>query len=828
MADQTRHDLALSGCAPEPLIAYLKALGVLRLLSEQKDPDARGWWKNDVFWLRSLVLFENTTNEDAKRNALATFFLGEYKPTPIVAPWNAGSGFYLKWDEKKRAFKAREASDTVSKIECSTTPRLQPYRNQILAIKNALKWRARSVDPAKQIIGVGTKGTQERWSKKKTDQEVKKLLDSQMLFSAGGTVYAIEKVDKDKLLSYTRSSLVNDEAIEWIDAAFVIRTGRKKNRTEAPLLGSGGNIGNSDFSARLMEMLSQCVPLNDAGRPTEEAITLLGGALFGSPTAGLYSLAVDQFDPGRAGGANMHQGLEAGPRLNPWDYILMIEGALVLQGASSKRLGSNSSASVFPFAVESTPAGFESSGLDTTRGEQWLPLWERAASAKEIRALLSEGRSEVGGRNARNGVDFARAAASLGVDRGIKQFVRIQYQARFGDNYLANTLGRVDVVPRLSVDLLREADPWLNRFRSACFATDAPPRFATCLRRIDSAVFEFCKYGGARLFQEILVSLGTAERALSTAERFRDAKNLLPLAGLSSAWMQAGDDESPEFVVARAIASVHDSDAKIARLRANLEPVLVGHKKAGEWYANWAKKDRAIAWNAADLAVNLARVLQRRLMDGARAGCECLPLASRFSVPLGTVAAFVAGELDDERIEELIWGLMLINDEGSRKRARGRADDLSVPPAYALLKLLFLSRPLVIEGGADGTFSARPLPDYESGGVVIRPEPAIVPLLGGSRLGEACAIAMRRLRASGLDPMPKPIRGRHARDGDWRELDRMGGSGIDPQRLAAALLIPISDDSVSRLVHLIIRGDEIVDGQSQTVAETTLEGGTRL
>lgn len=823
MADETRHDLALSGCTPEPLMAYLKALGVLRLLSEQqKDPDARGWWQNDVFWMRSPLLFKDAPTEEAKQSALCLFFLESYKPTPIVAPWNAGSGFYLKWDEKKRSFKAREASDVVSKIECSTTPRLQPYRDQILAIKKALQWRAKSVDPAKQIMGVRAKGAKERWSKKKTDEDVKKLLDSQMLFSAGDTTYALEKVDKDELLGYTRSSLVNDEAIEWIDAAFVIRTGQKKNRKEAPLLGSGGNIGNSDFSARFMEMLNQCVPLNDAGRPTKEAMALLRGALFGGPTAGLYSLAVDQFDPGRAGGANMHQGLEAGPRLNPWDYILMIEGTLVLQGASSKRLGCNSSASVFPFAVESTPAGFASSGLDKTRDEQWLPLWERACTAGEIRALLAEGRSEVGGRSARNGVEFAQAAASLGVDRGIKQFVRIQYQARFGDNYLANTLGRVDVVARQSIDLLREADPWLNRFRSACFAKNAPPRFATCLRHIDSAVFEFCKYGGAPLFQRILVSLGAAERALSTAERFRDAKNLLPLAGLSPAWMQAGNDESPEFVVARAIASVHDSDAKIGRLRANLEPVVVGHKKTGEWYANWAKKDRAIAWNAADLAVNLASVLQRRLMDGARAGCDRLPLASRFSVPLETVAAFVAGELDDERIEELIWGLMLINDEGYRKRDRGRADDLSVPPAYALLKLLFLSRPLVIERGAHGTFSARLLPDDERGGVVIRPEPAIVPLLGGGRLGEACAIAMRRLRASGLDPMPTPIRGHHARDGDWRELDRMGGSGIDPLRLAAALLIPISDDSVSRLVYLIIRGDEIVDGQSQTVAETTL------
>lgn len=70
VTDGTRDgdDLALPGCTPEPLIAYLKALGVLRLVSEQKDPGARGFWRNDVFWLRSTL----------DRDALVKFFLEEY------------------------------------------------------------------------------------------------------------------------------------------------------------------------------------------------------------------------------------------------------------------------------------------------------------------------------------------------------------------------------------------------------------------------------------------------------------------------------------------------------------------------------------------------------------------------------------------------------------------------------------------------------------------------------------------------------------------------------------------------------------------------------
>ena len=53
--------LALRGCAPTPLASYLKALGVLRLVSSPAnhvsgaaaDPHARGWWENECFHLRT-------------------------------------------------------------------------------------------------------------------------------------------------------------------------------------------------------------------------------------------------------------------------------------------------------------------------------------------------------------------------------------------------------------------------------------------------------------------------------------------------------------------------------------------------------------------------------------------------------------------------------------------------------------------------------------------------------------------------------------------------------------------------------------------------------
>lgn len=75
-----------TGCSPTPLAHYLKALGILRLVAEQRDPQARGWWRDETFHLATGL-------DDG---ALRRFFLDEYRPTPIIAPWNGGTGFYPK------------------------------------------------------------------------------------------------------------------------------------------------------------------------------------------------------------------------------------------------------------------------------------------------------------------------------------------------------------------------------------------------------------------------------------------------------------------------------------------------------------------------------------------------------------------------------------------------------------------------------------------------------------------------------------------------------------------------------------------------------------
>lgn len=50
----SKNEILLAGCTPTPLANYLKALGVLRLLSV-RDPDVRGFWRGDRFVLRTVL-----------------------------------------------------------------------------------------------------------------------------------------------------------------------------------------------------------------------------------------------------------------------------------------------------------------------------------------------------------------------------------------------------------------------------------------------------------------------------------------------------------------------------------------------------------------------------------------------------------------------------------------------------------------------------------------------------------------------------------------------------------------------------------------------------
>ncbi|BDV01658.1 hypothetical protein TDMWS_17430 [Thermodesulfomicrobium sp. WS] len=711
--------IRLPGCRPEPLMSYLKALGVFRLVAEQADPAARAAWEGDTFVL-------HTSLGEAE---LLAFFQQRYTPTPIVAPWAGGSGFFEK-DNK-------QAVEAISK---SKSPRLAPYRQIIAQVRSILKELKQTSKPQNEA--------------------------------------------KDRLLRRYRRELP-DEFVAWMDSAIVLQNEGQKF---PPILGSGGNDGRLDFTQNLMQRLVEIGFAGEALAP--ESKVWLRNALFGEPARDLMSAAVGQFDPGRAGGPNAGQGMEGISQVNPWEYVLMLEGALLMAGSVTRRLDAHAGEKgSFPFTVNMTAVGNGSLNPgEDSRGEVWLPLWNNPAQLNEVRQVFAEGRAQIGKRQARNAVDFARAVAGLGVDRGLSGFARYGFLKRSGKAYLAVSLGGFDThVQAEHTGLLVELDDWLDRFRRACAGDNVQPRFSAALRRLDEAIFDYCRFGGAMRFGEIVRALGQCEHALAlNAQKpgiigqSKYAVSPVPL--LSKTWLTAAQEDSPEFRIALALAAMRATGG-VGALRTNLEVV-----SPTKWGWTWAEpQDRyATVWGGTDLPRNLQAVLERRLMDATRLGLKGLPLESRFSADADDITAFLAGQVDDDRLTEWLWGLMLIDVQNASWEdltlTRSAPTPQPIPRAYALLKLLFL-------------------PEYHAlrteGDKPVKPEPSTLTHLRAGRLNAACETAARRLRASGYVPMPGPMSGRGARQMDYTLPGPMLA------RLPAALSIPISQPQ--RLASLVLR-----------------------
>jgi hypothetical protein len=735
-------DVALPGCAPAPLASYLKALGILRLVAEQADADARGWWQGGHFVLASTL--------DA--DGLEALFLDRYAPTPIIAPWNGGSGFYA--GDNRRGIEALAAAQS---------PRFAGYAAAIASAE-----RVRD--------GLGLQASPKNEGK------------------AG-------------FLARLRGALP-DDALAWFDAAVVLGSDQP---LYPPLLGTGGNDGRLDFTNNFMQRLVELID-PETGRPLPGSAALIGEALFGEPVPGLSDVAVGQFAPGAAGGPNASAGLTGDPLVNPWDFVLMLEGAMVFAAAATRRNEKADTAALsFPFTVRPTAAGSGHAVLKdegSSRAELWMPLWARPAGFAEVRGLLAEGRVTLGcrpvrgplaegrvtlgHRPVRDGLDFVRAVSSLGVDRGISRFQRFGLMMRSGKAFLATPMTQVRVQRNARADLIDQLDEdgWLGSFRRLARHSEAPARLSGIGRRLDQALFDLATPDGktatadAARVQAALVALGDAVHHLAHSPKAREAVRFLPR--LDQQWAQAADDASDEFRLAAAIAGLGAGSGEPSGappLLAHIAPVA---DRGGRWAET---SQQRVVWGEGTLVDALIRVLRRRLIDAERTGAADKPLAGKPGADLAAIAAFLSCDTDDDRIEALVRGLALVKGIWLPKRTFPPTAP-PLPAAYAALKPLFTPEAVLRAEHLLGAEIRLPLPATLLGQV-----------LSGDhrRIASAIRQAQARARIAGLG----------------RSFRGLGAAGLDGRRLAAALLIPIRAGDVRRLVAIAYPAPEALPMPAQ-------------
>jgi CRISPR-associated protein Csx17 len=703
------NEITLSGCTATPLAGYLKALGVLRLLAA-KHPQARGFWRRDTFVLRT----------DVGRAGIEHFFLHEYTPTPIMAPWNGGSGFYKK-DNKA-------ALDIIRK---SIDPRFAPYRSCLAIAEVEMAGMNREASP---------KGE-----------------------------------EKTLLLTRIRSQLP-DEALDWFDASVLLAD---HSPQYPPLLGTGGNDGRLDFTNNFMQRLIDVI-LPDQGNASDATGGWLAMSLFDKPAPGLVKSAIGQFSPGHAGGPNASVGFDADSGINPWDFVLMIEGALLFAAAAVRRNADDPFGVLsYPFTVRAVGAGSGSLGEadpGSSRGELWMPLWSNAASYPEVRALMAEGRVALGKKPARDALDFVRAVQHLGGYRGIASFQRYGLLMRSGKAYLATPLSRIEVSNSPQTPWLDELDKnyWLDRFRRFAQGDNTANRFRILRKRLEDRLFILAGRAPSKASaQAMLILLGEIQHALATSPKTYEV--VPPIPHLSDRWVQAADDVSPDFRIAKALAGLRGVRDKPLPLRVQLFPI---DRRFDRWMtAEAGEKLRFHTSAEGRLTEILPALLERRLWLADKLEMRDKPLVSSTGATLADVNAFLRDGNMDDRIAALLPGLALCDIPPDTEHNAGEG---TAPAAFALMKLaLTPDRTLQSQGF---------LPEGQQLPV---PTGMLAQLAAGNRDNRAVKTAWRRLRSSGLAPL--------------FALDTLPSlAGIDPMRAAASLLIPLRYGATAALARSVL------------------------
>lgn len=703
----TLHLHQLKGCSPTPLASYLKALGILRLVSQQSDKDARGWWQDEHFCLLTKLT----------RNELEIFFLQKYEPSPVLAPWNGGSGFFRTWDSKNGRLRNSKNANALENLIASENPRFKRVRLAVDEVRNVLPRYC-------QFTDVSLLSNKER----------NKLL---ILPVGDGPIFpVIQKNDSGKLKVQQALLRISRRSPFYASALVEVQ-----DKIKYPWLwGSGGNDGNIDYSGRFFENVNLVLMPTDC----EVNAQLWNCALFESHSRGYLTGAagkVGQFLPAGAGGANITSGTgtQNDTQLNPWDFVLAMEGALLFSACATRRLDpSEIVRASAPFAVRSHTSGYASSGAENAqRGEQWMPLWSQPATLSDVSALFSEARIQLDRHTANRPIDVARAISRLGVARGIDSFTRYGYLERNGQSTLAVPLGRIKVRQHPRAHLIDDLAPWLDRLQRQARDKNAPSRLIQKEKSLSDAVFGALTHDeSADRWQAIL----RAAIAVESIQASGTAIDAGPIPALHPEWVQAVYDGTAETRLALSLGSAAGFYSRHGHpfdpIRHHWLPLEPGSQRFKISDKRLSSDPRVVMLGRDPLS-DCAAIVERRLIEAAAKGQRQLPLvpAEGCGARLSDIAAFLSGALDVGRLLDLARAFMAIRWSVWSREHYPKMGFLSETPeeSWLALRLACLPWPLA---------SDKQIP--AEAGIVRR-------LIAGDASG-AASTALARLRSAGIRP----------------------------------------------------------------------------
>ena len=543
---------------------------------------------------------------------LAGWLSREYVPAPVLSPWNNGSGFGLKDKEPKRTLEA---------LRAHPSPRLA---------------RLRAAIPVAEEV-------------------------SQKARAAGW----LADGDKGRVVQEFRNTCP-EELLPWIDASVALAG---EDVMFPPLLGTGGNDGRLDFSTNFHQRLLEV--LDNSAAAQARSLAWARDLLAGTQTQPLADAAVGQFDLAAAGGPGSSPFGAAASRVNPWGYVLLVEGALLFAASAARRNEHGAGRAAIPFTVRASPGGSDTGAPgEESRGEIWVPVWTQPFTVTEIRQLFTEARASWRGHPARRAAQFYAAARTLGVARGVSSFVRYGLHRRNGLAFAAVPLDQIGVREDSGVRLLASVEDWPMRLRG-----DLPGGIHAAARQFDAAQLDYARTGQPAGLARMLAALTTLEQAVGRSSRTRKEAPVRRLPDAQPFLQMLAGDASAELRVAVGIAScatlpgpdwAREPGRSMRQILLPVDPP--GPADHGRPAGRWRETPLVAGFGSRPLAQVLAEVLSwrsRTAADEPRRPTETLRGVPTFRrgirVPAADLHAFARGDLDEALLEQLLRACLALD-----------------------------------------------------------------------------------------------------------------------------------------------------------------------
>ncbi len=549
------------------------------------------------YWRGDCFYLEIDSAEDLVEDILAN-----YQPKPFVSPWNSYSIF--------------NKAPGLTEILASTSDRYQLMREGYQELNAAIQ-------------KLDTKG-QSAAQKKLT------------------------------LMADLPNRIRNDYWLQWLNAVGLMTQTKKGPRFLCnDLLGTGGNVGTTDFCTVYCQVCSQLWDL-DTGEPAEGTEAFIRASILGESTQQTLMLqgllghtypAADYFDDLAPSAASQADYMDNGGRstqlANPVDLILYLEGAATFTGRAIPRNQVEQEGdqeftfAAYPLLLEVNSGSADTSDRTGRAYEVWLPLWDEPMNWQEFQDLVVDDLSFRLKHQVVDTLDMLNVITQVDDYRGLSRFSRFGLWTRKGQGkYLVH----IGLATPGETDFGSELREWRFRARPTEKQTQGQYNLLTAIQK---ALYRL-QQGNAEVTTVIRL-LGQIELLHSHLQ-----PSIPPVPQLNQTWVEAVYQEHPrvEVELAAALASISVAHRTTGRSGDSFRKLLTSARYVpdkGYWF--WASdhQDKLKTASLEALCLSLLRLWSEDRERHPSYGWT-------YWASPDAIAAFIGGFTDDQLILDLALG----------------------------------------------------------------------------------------------------------------------------------------------------------------------------